>query len=113
VCAQAHELIALRAAPGAKEPARHSLQCSSTHPARTFAHLVIRLPSDSCTGSVTVQHDGQTLACAGLRNHFGATVAAAYTDCTSWVACAAPGYAVFVVCALCLTQVRSKTPVWH
>lgn len=74
--------------------------------ARAFACLVVRLPSDCIKGSVLIQHDGRNVACAGHRDAFQATYTVSYTDCDTWIACAAGGYSVFVVYALTATQVR-------
>jgi hypothetical protein len=110
------ELVLLQAPGATGNPVRHDLRYTATAPPRAFALLVVRLPSDSGTGSVTVQREGRTLACAGLQDAFAATYAAAYTDCASWVACAAQGHAAFVVYALCAAQVcawlnRSALPL--
>jgi hypothetical protein len=106
VRAEALELVALHNPSPGSRPMRHTLRDAQGAEQRTFAYLVLRLPSDQPTGSMSMSQGGKLVACAGKLGDLGMTAAVAYADCECWLACAAPGYAIFAVYALRITGVR-------
>ena len=99
------ELVMIRQAASATPAVNHPLHASRPS-SGCFAHMVLQVPSDSAPGSVHVAFDGQPLQTATLKDRFGATVTAAYSDCDCSLTCAPSSCALFLVYELCLTDVR-------
>ena len=87
-------------------PVRHPLHKQESESPQRFAYLVLQLPSDSASGSVAVSYAGDALKTVELKDYFGATATAAYSDCDCALVCAPSACALFVVYELCLTDVR-------
>ena len=92
-------LVALQSPGEGDGPA--SFDVPAQHPSlRTFAFMVISLPSDSAAGTVSVRFRWKTVTCCGQPQQFAVAYAAAYADCKCTLQCAPGGQSLFVVYAL-------------
>lgn len=95
--------------PSASAQAVHHPAVQSTSDPRCFAHFILQLPASGASGSVHVAHAGREVVSVAMRDRYGATIAAAYSDLESTLVCAPASCALFVVYELCLPAVRSSS----